>query len=311
MTTEKFSKLESRVGQVASRRAHRQLMQVPWDRFHKAYEEYIQWQGFALWARATVESESYPSARLKVILREHCPGFAEEMDHSNKPEPLGLQLLSWVHNRAFGVSRQEGWLDALVFYGFRDIRSQGYWAYWEHCEKEWRRQRPTRFPDFPQWRRAALSWKLQGDLRCAAIAKAVEEYVDFEAIVYWLHPLFRVSSDELPTHVTRELKQECPGLLEFVNTYTRGTYLRKARNWQRLFNWGKEHVLWRAEKEGWLDIVLRQTHSHPLHVRLVDYTDLWSKSQRGYNILPYPSLRQWRKDAENYVRGSRKRGSPR
>ncbi len=38
MKTAKFTKLERRVGHIASQRARRQLMQVPWDRFHKAYE---------------------------------------------------------------------------------------------------------------------------------------------------------------------------------------------------------------------------------------------------------------------------------
>jgi len=282
-------------------------MQVPWDRFHTAYEEYIEWQGFALWARANVESERCLSARLKAILRKRCPGFVEGTDRSNKPELLGLQLLSWVHSKAFGVARQEGWLDALVFYGFRETRSQGYWAYWEHCEQEWKRRRPTPFPDFPQWRRTALSWNLQGDVICAAAAKAVEEYVDFEAIVYWLRPLFRAPTNELPTHVALELKRECPSLLEFVNTHIPGT---KSRRWHRLFNWGKELVLSEAKKEGWLDFVLRQARFHPRHIRLVDYAALWCKSRLGYTTLPYPSLRQWRKDAENYVRGSRERASP-
>src|SRR4029077_9031920 len=142
MKTAKFSKLERRVGHIASRRAHRQLMQVPWNRFHKAYEEYIHWQAFALWARTVVESEGCTPARLKAILRRRCPGFVEEADRSNQPERLAVQLLPWIHNQTFGFTRSEGWLDALVFYGFRDIRAQGYWTYWEHCEREWKKRRP-------------------------------------------------------------------------------------------------------------------------------------------------------------------------
>ena len=52
----------------------------------------------------------------------------EEVARSNKPELLGLQLLPWVHNQVFGFAKEEGWLDALAFYGFRDSRSQGYGA---------------------------------------------------------------------------------------------------------------------------------------------------------------------------------------
>src|SRR6266566_8316036 len=102
MKRAKFTKLEKRVGHIASQRAHRQLMQVPWDRFHKAYEEYIRWQAFVLWARAVVESEGFAPSWLKAILRKRCPGLAEEAARSNKPELLGLKLLPWVHNQAFG-----------------------------------------------------------------------------------------------------------------------------------------------------------------------------------------------------------------
>ena len=305
MKTAKFSKLEKRVGHIASRRARLQLMQVPWDRFHRAYEEYIDWQAFTLWARAVVESERRAPFWLKAILRERCPGFAAEAARSNKPELLGLQLLPWIHNQAFGFAKQKGWLDALVFYGFRDTRSQGYWAYWEHCESEWGKRRPAPFPTFARWRRSALSWKLRGDVSCAAVAKAVEKYLDFEVLVYWLRPLFRGANVQLPPHVSLEVRQESPSLLEFVNREISAPYEDKSRSWQRLFNWGRGHVLSHAEKDGSLDRVLHQAGIHPRHVRLVDYAALWCKSRRVNTALPYPHLRQWQRDMEGYVRSSR------
>ncbi len=305
MKTAKFIQLERRVGHIASRRARRQLMQVPWNRFHKTYEEYIRWQAFVLWARAVVECEGCTPSWLKAILRKRCPDFAEEVDRSNKSELLGLQLLPWVHNQAFGFTKQEGWLDALVFYGFRDTRSQGYWTYWEHCESEWRKRRPASFPTFVQWRRSALNWKLHGDVSCAVVAKAVEKFVDLETLVYWLRPLFRGAKVQLPSHVALELRQESPSLLEFVSRETSPAYEDKSRSWQGLFDWSKGHVLSHAKKECWLDYVLRQAGIHPRHVRLVDYAALWCKSRRGNSALRYPSLRQWQRDMEGYVRASR------
>jgi hypothetical protein len=306
MKTAKFSKLERRVGHIASRRARLQLMQVPWHRFHKAYEEYIRWQAFVLWARAVVELEGSAPSWLEAILRKRCPGFMEEVARSNNPELLGLQLLPWVHNQVFGIAKEEGWFDALVFYGFRDTRSQGYWTYWEHCETEWRNRRPASYPAFAQWMRSALSWKLQGDVSYAVVAKAVEKFIDFEALVYWLRPLFRGAKVLLPPHVTLELKQESPSLLEFVSRETFAVDEDKSRSWQRLFNWGKDHVRSQAKKEGWLDCVLRQVRIHPLHVRMVDYAASCCKSGLGTNALPYPSLRHWQKEAQGYVRASRK-----
>src|SRR5260370_17149046 len=98
MKTAKFTKLERRVGHIARRRARRQLMQVPWDRFHKAYEEYIRWQAFVLWARAVVESEGCAPPWLKTILRKRCPGFTEQEPRSTNPEPPRLPLLPWLPN---------------------------------------------------------------------------------------------------------------------------------------------------------------------------------------------------------------------
>jgi len=306
MKTPKFTKLERRVGHIVSQRARRQLMRVPWNRFHKAYEEYIRCQAFVLWARAVVELEGCAPSWLEAILRKRCPGFTEEVARSNKRELLGLQLLPWVHNRVFGFAEEEGWLDALVFYGFRDTRSQGYWAYWEHCQTEWKKRRPASAPTFVLWRRSALNWQLQGDVSCAAVAKGVERFIDFEALVYWLRPLYRGAKVQLPPHVALELRQESPSLLEFVRRESSGAYEDKSRSWQRLFNWGKSHVLWHAKKEGWVDCVLRQAGIHPRHIRMVDYAALWCKSRLGNAAPPYPSLGQWQTDMEGYVRASRK-----
>ena len=306
MKTAKFTKLERRVGHIASRQARRQLMEVPWDRFHKAYEKYIRWQAFVLWARAVVELDGCAPSWLEAILRKRCPGFTEEAARSNKPEPLGLQLLAWVHDKVFEFAKGEGWLDALVFYGFRDTRSLGYWAYWEHCDSEWGKRRPASFPTFVQWRRSALSWKLHGDVSCGAVAKAVEEYIAFEAMAYWLRPLFKGAKVQLPPHVALELSQESPSLFGFVSRQTSAAYEDKSRNWQRLFNSGKGHVLSQAKKDGWLDSVLRQIRIHPLHVRMVDYAAFCRKSGLVNNALPYRSLRHWQKEAQGYVRASRK-----
>lgn len=305
MKTAKFTKIERRVGHIASQRARRQLMQVPWDHFHKAYEEYIRWQAFVLWARAVVEFEGSVPSWLEAILRKRCPGFTEEAARSNKPELLGLQLLPWVHNRVFGLAKEEGWLEALVFYGFRDTRSQGYWAYWEHCDSEWKKRRPASVPTLVQWRRSALSWKLQGDVSCAEVAKGVEKFIDFEALVYWLRPLCQAPKIQLPAHISLELGQQCPDLLEFVNTHISAAYMDQS-SWRLMLNWGKDHVLSHAKKEGWLDFVLRQISIHPRHVRMEDHARLWCKSRADNPASFHPSFGEWRRDAESYVRTGRK-----
>ena len=159
---------------------------------------------------------------------------------------------------------------------------------------------------FVKWRRSALNGKLHGDASFAVVAKAVEKIIDFEAVVYWLRPLYGGPKVELPPHVALELRQKSPSLPEFVRRETSGAYEAKSRSWRRLLNWGKFHVLSHAKKEGWLDCILRQAGIHPRHVRLVDYSALWCKSRRLNTALPYPHLRQWQRDMEGYVRAGRK-----
>jgi len=119
-----------------------------------------------------------------------------------------------------------------------------------------------------------------------------------------LRPLFQASKIQLPTHVALDLEQECPGLLGYVNRHNSAAYEDQSRSWQHLMNWGRDHVLSRAKKEGWLDVVVSHARIHPRHIRMVDYVALCCKSRLGNTAVPYPSLGQWRRDAGSYVRVS-------
>jgi hypothetical protein len=287
---------------MASRRARRQLMRVPWGRFHTAYEEYIRWQGFVLWVRAVVETKGHVPSWLEEVLRKRCPGFLEQRVRSKKKHPLDLQLRIWIDNKIFRSAKDEGWLDALALYGFRDARSQGNCAYWEHCENGWKKRRPTSFPTFAEWWRSALAWKLHDDVSSAAVTDAVEKYIGRKAFVYWLRPLFQAPNVQLPTHVTVELGRKCPVLLEFLKTHTSAVHGNKSRSWPRLVNWSKDQGLERAKREGWLDCVLSQARIHPRHVRMADYALRCARPRLASPTSPHPSLGEWKRDAESYVR---------
>ena len=151
-----------------------------------------------------------------------------------------------------------------------------------------------------------MNWKLHGDTRCCTVAKGVEKYLDFEALVYWLRPFFWTPTIQLPAQVVLEMEREWRGLHEFASTRSSAPYRGKLKSWESLFSWGKVHVLAQAKKEGWFDYVLCQILVHPLHVRMADYGELCFKSPVGKTALPYRSLRQWQSDMEVYVRATRK-----
>jgi len=152
-----------RLQDLALRRAARQLLRVPWDRFSRAQQEYLGWESFSLWVRAVVDAEGRVPAQVRRVLQERCPGFLDyetqyRKTHLKRASPLPLLLLEWIHDRVFAHAKAEGWLDALIFFSVRHSHSQRTWTYWEHCEEEWKRKRPTRYPSFEEWGLACESW---------------------------------------------------------------------------------------------------------------------------------------------------------
>lgn len=155
---------EQRIQGVACRRATRQLLRVSPDRFKRAVGEYLEWEAFSFWIRAIMDSSRHPPACVMEALQKRCPGFlrneqAEPKRRQSDYPPLSLRLLGWVHDNIFDNAKREGWLDALMFYSVRDPRSQRMWAYWEHCERKWKKKRPRWYPTFERWLHAAKKWE--------------------------------------------------------------------------------------------------------------------------------------------------------
>jgi len=189
------------------------------------------------------------------------------------------------------------------FYGFRDARSQGNWEYWgmrKRMEETTanvfsyfpgvagfsRRTESSRaVPDVPQYRSLLRSTSTRGNrLLVTAHLSSVE--------------------DQLPTHVALDLEQDCPGLLEYVNRHISAALRRPIEELATPHELGQGSCSIACEKEGWLDVVLSHARIHPRHIRMVDYGALCCKSRLGNTALPYPSLGQWRRDAESCVRVS-------
>jgi hypothetical protein len=148
---------------MARRQATQQLLRVSLNRLQKAQQKYLDWEAFSLWVRAIVDAEGQTPAWMSAILQKRCRGFLEceeefRKAHPKKPGLLPLHLLEWIHNNIFADAKRERWLDAIIFYAVRDPRSQHVWAYWEHCERQWKHNRPASYPSFDEWRHAAQNY---------------------------------------------------------------------------------------------------------------------------------------------------------
>ena len=296
----RLSSIELKVQGVARRKANHQLLRVPWDTFRKAYEEYPRWQGLALWGEAVIATNHRPPLSVLATLKKHCPGFIEGGSPSKKSEPLGLDLLEWVHTQKFDFAKQQGWLDALIFYGVRHPLSRGAWAYWEDCETQWNRKPPASPPGFEQWWRTALQRPVCGGANCAVVGAAIERYMEWEAFTLWLCPLF-FSGVGLPRHALSELKRRCPDIPDLGDSNAlRGTQMRSSI-WRRVMKAGNDYLLSQARQEGQLSTLLEQVRSHPWHVRLCVYAGRWKRDWTRSPMHPCPSLPKWKHAAAQYL----------
>jgi len=296
----RFSQIELRAQALAGRQAKKQLLQIPWNQFRKAYEEYPQWQGLSLWSRAVVTAKGHASTALLNTLREHCPGFIESKESIREADLLAFHLVEWVHNAIFGYAKQQGWLDALTFYGVRHIRSRAAWAYWEHCEDEWSKVPPKAIPSFEEWRQRALDTKICGEVTYSDMALSVENYIDWEAVAWWVRPLL-TPGIKLPTHVVTELERRFSRALHRPRFASKEKRETGSINWRSVIRAAKQTVLRDTKAEGCLDGFMEWMRSHPRHVRLAVYGRLWASGQPQKRVRRYPPFRQWQVAAERHI----------
>jgi hypothetical protein len=291
----KPTKLETKLERRARRRAFNELMRVPWNRFHEACGEYLRWEAFAFWVRAIVEAQGCAPSSLIAIIKKRCPGFIEDDAQVDESRPLVFRLDEWIHNHVFGYAKQEGWLDAVIFYAVRNPLSRGSWAYWEHCENTWKRKPAAAYPDFEDWWRMAQNSKIGPDVIASRLADTADKYVDWQAFLFWLRPIME-GHKQLSVQVLAELKSRCPGFVDF-SAKPKAT----PRNWNSLKKYVEGQFFSAPKTEGWFDCVLKRVRCHPRQMRTLAYSKRWTRDWSRNPSLSYPSFAEWRQAADDYI----------
>jgi hypothetical protein len=283
------TKLEQRVEGIARRQAARQLMRVPWDRFRNAYLAYRRWHAFALWTQAIVAAEGHTPSWLAAIVRKRCPGFIAKEALTGELGLLPLRLQEWIHKQIFRQAKEEGWLDALIFFGVRGLRSQATWPDGEHGEKQSYRRRPRDYPTFQKWWQTARNSKLCENASVTRVADAVERCVEWQAFASWVRPTLGANL-ELPAQVAAELDRRYPSFLEFNNSQALGKQAGKGKAWRYLVGWIEDHFFSEAKKQGWFDIVLQQAPGDPRYARMVGY---WRRQKQSRSRFKFMGGIKW------------------
>jgi len=321
--TRRASKAEARVSEMARREADRQARRIPWQRLLQARQQYVECNAFALWARAIAEAEGRVPAWLEKIVEERCLvifGSDRISEAAHQHPPLNRQILDWFENNLLAQAKHEGWLQAVTFYAVRDPAFARDCAYLQHCQAKWKRQRPSDYPSFEEWRRASEqcpdeildAFEMTEDKRqiikvsrtvgTERFAAAVEEYMEWEAFTYWVRSQLE-SDAKFPESVAKELQRRCPGFLE------RDEVLRSAlapenytKRWKALLEWGENRFFNHIRKEGWFEAVVSEARAHPRSVRTVDYwVFYWDAHWSSQPLETYPSFDEWRSAADGFV----------
>ena len=304
----------TRLQRAARERADDEARRIPWQRLLHARNEYIDWQEFSLWVRSILEVENRIPDWLITIFNDRVPGFLEsEKQLTPKGRPLPLRLEDWIDDHVFGFAKQEGWFNAIAFYGIRELRYQRAEVCWSECVERWKKAKPIHYPSFDEWKDAAAhcddTAHLLPEVRKARtsaklvppdrLAEAVAQGIDWEAFAYWARAALE-SKSGLPTEVVSELGRRCPGFLEANSSVREQGSLGTSQDWHSLMSWIADHYFKDAKAEGWFDAILAQARSHPRAIRTMEYADHCDEVWSSAIPEPYPSFKDWRRAADVY-----------
>ncbi len=130
---------------------------LPDDRFAALIGEYIEWEAFAFWVRAVVESAGEVPAELADVLQQRCPGFLDRVRGGEGTRDaeystwLWRELLAWIEASFFEQRRAASCLDELRDAARTHLRGERIAAYWADCSSRWRTKPPAPYPSFAEW----------------------------------------------------------------------------------------------------------------------------------------------------------------
>ncbi len=318
------SRLERQVSAMARHDAEREAARIPWQRLYVARKKYVEWDAFALWARAIEHTEGGLPDWLAKAIAKRCPGFFKfaaenKRDHAKRAPSCWEHLRCWINARGFSGPWREGWMNAVGHYAVRDLAYRRNEAYWEYCEREWARSKPAAYPSFREWLKASEKCgdevldeyemreekrqliKLMRLVTPRALRRAVERYVEWEVFAFWTRTALE-GNFPLPGTVERELKRRCPGFLAAEAVARAANPAEESFcRFDRLVEWIGDHRFAKARKEGWFDVLRYQARLHARHARVTDYWHDWEAQWEKYPAARYPAFKKWRGAADRYT----------
>src|SRR5262249_16126093 len=147
MARRDFERLAVRLQLDTKQKALQQALQVPWRRLEQAASAHVESPIFVLWVPAIPGGEEEVPEIFGAAPHNRCPGFVDEDSRERKQRPrhqrfLWHSLEEWIAARKFAAAKAEGWFDAVMYYAYKDLRTEKAWALWERTKDTWSRRPP-------------------------------------------------------------------------------------------------------------------------------------------------------------------------
>jgi hypothetical protein len=188
-----------------SDRMLQQSLRVSWRRLAAEVDRVLEFRAFSLWTRAILEIESSIPDAVLASIEERCPGFGMRKKGNYDLGSLWTDLLAWSEQFVFTESKAGGWIEAAHYYSGLDPRSEQTWLLMERSLGEWSEKRPTHYPKFIEWWKAAQAPSFE--ITPATLDKAVEAI----AFPYWAGLLLAGGVQE--NFLRGEIETHCPSFL--------------------------------------------------------------------------------------------------
>ena len=283
---------------------------MPWRQLADGAAAFAEWHVIILWVRAITEAAEQLPQIVRAALQSRCPGFLESQSRKQRDSlPVWRSLEEWVTAHQFATARAEGWFDALMYYAYKDLRTEQAWTTWERTKADWHQTAPVSWPTLEHWTSEVLATRSLaspgtekaravhaiGAVEASRLNQAITALVESRAFALWIDA---VSKPGKPLHeaVANELRDRCPSLLPASGPgplWIRSLFYSLIRS-------GESNWRGAARSEGWYAALRYEVVHHPRYQRLIHHNqrchDEWSQTRPRC----YPSFSEWLAAADGY-----------
>ena len=310
MAKTEFANLVLNVRLDSKQRALQEAVLVPWRQLQESAAAYAEWHIFVLWVRVIAETADQVPGIVRSVLQSRCPGFLEGQAREQKDNlPIWKSLEEWVADHRFTKARTEGWFDALMYYAYKDLRTEQAWTTWERTKADWRQSPPSKWPTVEQWTAEVLATRslriprteqaravqALGNVEAARLNSAVADSLNSRAVALWVDSVSK-PGHSLDETVSTELRGRFPGLLPASGV---GPVWAPSLFF-RLFRLGESTWRSAARSEGWYAALSYAVVHHPRYQRLIHYHQRWHDEWSPTRLNFHLSFADWLATADAY-----------